>query len=79
MKSSVCYFVQEGDQLYLCVIDDAASAFHRHHVDTKAVARMVSEGAWIINSVMDGYNPPLLEGRRVAQRVVLNDAKAHAS
>lgn len=73
MKGAICYIIQEGDQLYLCAIDDGAQEpfrFLRIPIDAKGCARLASECAWHVNSALGGYNPPLLSGQPVAQRQV---------
>lgn len=67
---SIAYIIQEGEQLYLCVINQEMGGFHRFPVTVQQVARLASESAWAVNGALGGYNPPLAPKHDVAQTVV---------
>lgn len=61
MNGVISYIVQQGETLYLCVIDDAKGEFHRFEINPKGLARLASESAWAVNAALGGFNPPLLK------------------
>ena len=71
-RGAIAYIVQEGKSLFLCVIDDEQGKTDRYRINLKGAARLASECAWAVNGALDGFNPPLLSGKQVAQRVTYN-------
>jgi hypothetical protein len=69
-QGSICYVIQDGQQLYLCVINQDFDGFHRFPVTVKQLARVASEASWTVNGALGGYNPPLTPKTDVAQTVV---------
>lgn len=70
MQGSIAYIIQDGEQLYLCVIAPDQGGFHRFPVTVQQTARLASESAWAVNGALGGYNPPLAPKTDVAQTVV---------
>jgi hypothetical protein len=68
-QGSICYVIQDGEQLFVCVISEIIG-FHRFPVTVKQLARLSSESAWAVNGALGGFNPPLAPKRDVAQTVV---------
>ena len=69
-QGCICYITQEGDQLFLNVLDQKNDNFHRYPVTVMQCARLASESAWAVNGALGGYNPPLAPKHGVAQTVV---------
>jgi hypothetical protein len=69
-QGSICYVIQDGEQLFVCVINQELGGFHRFPVTVKQLARLASESAWAVNGALGGYNPPLAPKHDVAQTIV---------
>lgn len=70
MRESIAYIIQEGEQLFLCVIDQEVDTFTRSPIGVKGCARLASECSWAVNGALGGYNPPLAPRASIAQSVV---------
>ena len=69
-RGTICYVIQDDDQLYVCVLDQTNDNFWRFPVTVMQCARLASESAWAVNGALGGYNPPLAPKHGVAQTVV---------
>jgi len=58
-RGTVCFVIEEDDQLYLCVIDDEKGAFHRFPLTTLQASRLGAECSNEVNLRLIRNDPRL--------------------